>query len=1104
MLKIYYGRENLDKEKFIFSNIHGKTFVMVPDQYTLEAERQAFRHLGISSLMDVEIVSSSSLGENILNELGGNKRASIDKYGRHMLLYKVAMEQKNNLEIFKGMETRSSFIDAVNNFISEMKQYNCGPGELKALAEDMEEGSYTQKKLLDVYRLFEKYEEAIDGKYTDSEDYINLFLEKIKDSEQIRNSQVWIYGYDSFAPKTMALIGKLMLAADDVNLVLTWDDNGRDSELFELTSMVISNVKKLADELGVEHKLYPVTEEYKREIKNQAIDHVQKELYTLPSIKADCEEGITLVEAAGIYNEIESAASYVLHLVRDKGLRYNEIRVVCNELETRGPIIERIFGEYGIEVFSDTKRSILSNPIVQYITSLIDVVIEKYSTEALMSMLKSGFGDLTIEEIAELENYAIKYKIKGTMWKSPFRRGKNEYKEEFATIEELRKKAIRGLDALEEVFKEKKTGEFLKKFYGCLCDEFGLQEKLLSFIAMQEKKELFDLADETAKVWDSMLRIMNQLYEIMGQESFDKEIFRDLFIVGIGQVQIGLLPPTEDGLILGNIQRSRSARVKALVVIGVNEGILPQEKPTQGLFSAEEREIFRADGKELCKVDSVKFLEEKLAIYRTLSCVDEYLWVGYSLSDEEGNQIKPSRIFLKLKEILPNIKVQRDALNSDDAMPLINGNVSGVVHLTKALQSAAEDKQINAKWLQAIKWFDQNKPELLASIEESLSFTNRQEDLGREAAEALFKKDIDKALSLSPSRLEKFSRCPFSHLVSYGLRPEERRVFEASSREIGDIYHQCLMKLTEKLTTEGKSITDPESLWMTISKEDCYKIIDQELKTISADYREGVFEAGNEEMYRGERVKEIAREVCWTCVEQVRAGRILAIKPEVAFRRGGDIPPIEVQLETQKVYIEGIIDRVDYLNDDRVKIIDYKTGDEKFSIEEAKDGYRLQLMLYLQAACEQRKKPAGVFYFKITEPMAELTPDKMDRETVEKAVRKNFKLDGILVDDPVVIGDIAGEFQGFSEILPIRATKEGIKNSGNEGLLPEKDFVELQEAVFEKIKDACKGLLEGRVKAHPMKTRQKSACTYCQYKGICRFDTAFEECKYNIVGKKNN
>ena len=149
------------------------------------------------------------------------------------------------------------------------------------------------------------------------------------------------------------------------------------------------------------------------------------------------------------------------------------------------------------------------------------------------------------------------------------------------------------LDNLEEVFKAEKTNDFLKGFYRYIVEDLNLQQKTLDFIARQEEQELFDLADETARVWESVSIILNQIYEIMGEEAFDAEEFRDMFLVGLGQVEVGLLPPTEDGLILGNIQRSRSGRVKAMVVIGANEGILPQEKPTQGLFSAEEREAFK-------------------------------------------------------------------------------------------------------------------------------------------------------------------------------------------------------------------------------------------------------------------------------------------------------------------------------------------------------------------------------------------------------------------------------------------------------------------------------------------------------------------------------
>ncbi len=1100
MLNIFYGRENIDKEKFIFEQLGKRALVMVPDQYTLEAEKQAFRHLGVSSLMDIEIISATSLGNNILKEIGGNRRNFINKYGRHMLLYKSARERREDLKVFRGVETKSSFLDAVNNFISEMKQYDCGSDDLKEMSLRFKTDSYTSGKLQDIYILFSEYEKQIKGKYTDSEDYIDLYLEKIKESSLVCGNSIWVYGFDSFAPKTMALLGQLMTYAGDVNLVLTWDDKRSDRDLFELTGMVMENAEKLAKSLGVSHKRFKIPDTYERSDKIKAVRHIERELYTLPSAKSFHNEGLTLTEAAGIYNEAESAAAYVLHLVRDKGLRYRDIRLVCNDLEGRGAIIQKVFEEYGIELFSDTKRDIMANPVVKHILSLIDVVIENYRSDKVLAMLKSGFGDLKYDEVADLENYAIKYKIKGNMWKKPFRRGKEEYGEEgLKHINELRKKALASVIVLEEVFKSQTTGEFIESFYNYLCTELKLRDRILDFIAKQEQKNFFELAEETAHIWESIADILNQMYEIMGEESFDAEMFRDIFVTGLGQVEIGLLPPTEDGLVLGNIQRSRSGRIKALVVIGANEGILPQEKPTQGLFSAEERELFRNDGKELCKVDSIRFMEERLAIYRTLSSPSEYMWISYSLTDEAGGQIRPSRIFLKIKELFPEAEVSRDLINGDDDGLLINSMLSGRRHISRKILAAGEGEGVEHRWKSAIGWLQQNHPEDIGEIRNSIAFTNRQEALGREASSALFNKNPYKALSLSPSRVERYARCPFSHLVSYGFRPEERRVFEAAPREIGDIYHRCLMALTEKLTEDGVPVTSSKSHWMTLTKEECCEMVEKEIEQITVLYREGLFNSGNLEEYRQKRIVKICSQVCWTVVEQVRAGKIDRIEPEISFGRNGKLPPLEVDIDGEKVYIEGIIDRVDFLQNGRIKIVDYKTGRETFDVKEAAAGYRLQLMTYLEAACGEKGKPAGVFYFKIKEPSVDFSGREVDEETLQKEVRKSFKLDGIMVEEPEVIEDIVGNFEGYSEIVPIRATADGIRNTGKNGLMAEEEFAELQSAAADRIRQACIDLAKGKIDIHPMKTEETSACAFCRYKGICRFDTVFEGCSFNII-----
>lgn len=1132
MLNIFYGRENLDKEKFIYDNIGGRALLVVPDQFTLEAERELIAHSGAKALMDVEVLSLSRLGYRLLEELGGSKRTFIDKYGRHMILSSIAAEEREKLQVFKGLEEKNSFIELVNNFISEMKQFNCGADELAEIARSVPDGSYTQRKLEDLYLLYSEYEAAIRGKYTDSEDYIDLFLGKISRSELVAGNHIWIYGFDSFAPKALSVIGELMQYAADVNLVLTYDDKreARDADLFALAETVIRNFENLAERRSIEVRKRAIPKTYTAE-RADKIQFIEQELYALPARKyarggqstnpaeggaseaaAAGTDSLTLVAAANLYNEAESAACYVLELVRDFGYRFSDIKVICNDQETRGPILKRVFKEYGIDLVSDTSKDILQSSIVQYITALMDVVVEKYRTDLMIKMLKSGFGDLTNDEITDLENYAIKYKIRGTMWKRPFVRGESEYgAEALVRMNAVREKALAFMPDLEAIFEAETCGEFISGLYGFLYEKVKLPEKIADLTVLQTEQGRPDLAEETAQIWGKVIGIFDQMSEIMGEQKFRAAASRDLFEAGISQVEIGILPPTKDGLMMGTMQRTRTGEMKALVVVGANEGVLPNEKPGSGLFGSDEKNLFKENGIELCKVDDVRFLEERMGIYRNLSKPRERLWISYSLSDAEGGPARPSGVFTKLAGLFGDTPVARDALNRQTDAELVGAGPAGLRHLTEALQAACEGKPLAPHWHEALTWFKQNKPEALEPIRAGIAFTNKQEDLGREMTAALYMGNIESTreealepspeLSLSPSRLERYARCPFSHFVQYGLKPEERRIFEIAPREIGDIYHECLMEMSRHLTARGIAITDPASPWMTISREECRTFVEDVIAKKSGTYREGILEAGNEEKYRGRRITDICEKVCWAVIEQVRAGEILRSSFEAPFGRGRRIPPIPVNLgEGRTAYIEGKIDRVDYLPGERVKIIDYKTGNENFSVAEAEAGYRLQLMLYLEASLERRMKPAGVFYFKISEPMVDASGAAIGPEEISDKIQKSFKLNGVIVDDPNVIRNVAGDFSGISDVVPIRINKEGlISGTGKDNLLTDEEFESLREKVCEKVTDICKSLAGGGIEIHPMKTAATSACAYCRYKGICRFDTIFEGCSYNII-----
>lgn len=1112
MLNIFYARESIDKEKFIYERIktammsgqRRRFFVIVPDQYTLEAEKRAFHLLDAQGLMDVEIISMSRLGSRLLSQQGGSRNTFIDKYGRHVLLAQVLADKEGDLQIFAGSRRRNSFIEMTNNFISEMKQYNIAPEQLSALSKSLPENSLLSKKLADLQVIFEEYQRRIEGKYTDSEDLIDLYTAQISASPMLRGCGIWVYGFDSFAPKAMDVLGRLMATAAEMNVFLTYDQDCRDEEIFQLTGMVKSALIRQARSFDVPWKEQRVfAEQYRAEKRSAVFETLERELYAVGRRSfLECPQGrdgaggIWLCQAANGYSEAESAAAFILYLLRDKGFRYRDLVVICNDQEVRGSVIRRVFEECGIRFFDDQTRTIMHSPIALFAVALLETVAGGYRTQDVFRTLKAGFSPLTDDEIESLENYVIKYRIKGSMWKKPFVKGQMEYGDDGLTeLEELRQRVMKLFGRLEAVYRAcNTTGEFIESYYDFLIEDAHLGEAVADLAVRQREQGFLDLAEETLQIWGKLIGLLDQMTELMGEQFFDGKAFTELLVTGLSQLEVGVLPPTPDDILMGTMQRTRSGSVRAVIVIGANEGLLPAAPSDEGLFSVDELEFLASEGAEICKVDHIRVLEEKLAIYRNLCKPSDYLWVSYAASDSEGKESRPSEIVDSLLAIFPQLPVVPDVVSRGDIRGLVSGRISALRHLMQALQQGRRGEKINGSWRAVIDWYCQNDREALQMTASGLEFTNEQRELPRRLAESLYKKEGERDLSLSPSRLERFSRCPFAHFVAYGLRPEERRVFEAAGREIGDIYHRCLMEVSRKLTKEDS--------WQTVTEAQCRTYVEEIAKTEAAVYREGVFHFGNEEQYKVRRIEDTCFHVCWALIEQVRAGRIRESRYEESFGRGKRIPAVEVVLENgERVYVEGKIDRLDILEDDRIKIIDYKTGKENFKISEARGGYRLQLMLYLKAAQENAHRPAGVFYFLIDDHRVDLTGAEKEKisEKISKEMRKSYRLNGIMVNDGDVIDSIAGEFDGYSDIVPLRNSKEGIKATSEGFLLSDEEFDILQGEIDQQIRKLCGHLAEGKIAITPKKTDRESPCTYCRYKGICRFDLDFPGCNYEII-----
>lgn len=1165
MLNIYYGGENIEKEKFIFEHIKGRSLLLVPDQFSLQAERDAFFYLDKTGLMDLAVVDFSALGHKILKEAGSPVPPLIDKYGRHMLLTRILEESDDALKIYKGVRGKNSFVERVNMLISEMKRSEVSVDMLREVSESLEDSSFLKYKLKDIVTLFSLYEEAIAGKYLDSEDYITFYGDKMLDSSLVAASDVWVYGFDTFTPKNMLVLERILNTARSLNIVMTWEDAAKTppersakvdagdpsqsgdaawpgdagflaaddrEDLFSLTGFVIRNLVKMAEDLNEEVTCQAITGSGRDNLWSKTL----REISVSPEAPLqEKDPRITAVCTSNIYAEADRAAAYILQLVREHGYRFGDIVVVCNDTGLRSGVIRRTFVRWGIPVFIDQKRKVIQHPVVGFLLSLLEIIGSGYRDSAVMQLIKSGFLGLAEEEQDALENYVQQFKIRGTLWKKPFSRmGDNYTAEDLNRFNELREQVVSVIEtARDRIGKYNTAGEKIRGLYGFLADDFMMEDRIEAMAKAQQEAGFLDGAAETGQSWNVICRIFDQIVETVGEERLSGRALRQIVEAGLAEMEIGIVPVNPDSVLVGTMQRTRVGRVKALLVLGANEGLLPLQKTDEGLLSEREKAVLEEMDLEFSRTEDMVKQEERLAIYRTLSQPEERLYVSCSRIDETGGELRPSAVFRELENFLQSRAESDDSVVLGD---LEDGEVTEIAvspkgaisYLTDAFREYLEDGKLDEDWLYAGLWYGSHEPEEMERIRRGMEFDNEQNALGGQLADALYRGDR-RAIEASASRLEKYSGCPFAHFISYGLRPEDLRVFEMGPREIGDIYHECIMKLSQRLTAGEDSfqgldavpiaITDPDSRWMKITQEECREEIRRILQEETGTYREGLLSSGRNESYRTERIVDICSRVAWAMIGQVRRGRIREMYFEQPFARGAQLPPVRVTAGEHEVLIKGKIDRMDVLEmpehedglETAVRIVDYKTGGDSVDVEHFRSGYKLQLMLYLKAATQKQEvKPAGVFLFKIREIDADADARTVvpGEAAAEERMEDAYKLEGIVLDDMDMIDAMDTEIGGASKVLPIKYVKKNGTYSGSSGgyLFSREEFEELSAQVDRQVDRICREICDGKIDIRPKKEKKKdmegnykTSCKYCSYKSICMFDTAFPGCRYERV-----
>ena len=1111
--KSYYCLNQIKKK--LDNNKNNKLIMLVPDQYTFQTEKKLLEYVGEKSLLRAEVLSFKRMATRVFDKCGGRAINVIEDSGKNMLIYKLLKDKGEELQYFNRISKQQGFVGIVSKSITEFKKYNISEEILKE-KELQIENKDLKEKVSDLASIYETFNESLHKGYIDSEDILSILAKKLKECDLYNDAEIWVDEFTTFTPQQLEVLKALAKQCKNVNITLCSDGEIQftegETDIFDVIKNTENRILKMMQENNISYK-EPVNLNKKnlyRFKESKELGHIEKYFFNYPFkiYKDECKD-IRLYKANNNYSEIEWVAQDILKLVRDKGYRYKDIAVVCREIDSYDKITSVIFNEYNIPYFLDKKREILSNPLVVLIISALEILVTNWSYESVFKYVKSGLIALETNFIDKLENYILANGIKGYKWTRDLLMSKDE---------ELTQEEIEIFEYMEEIRRpiinlyNKINGDVTIRKYCTALYEFLLEinafDTMDTWLDDFNNKGMQDKIKEYTQVPSIVMDMLDQAVEVLGDEVVDLKTFSKILISGFEEKEIGVIPMALDQVNIGDIARIKGRDVKALYIVGANDGVLPSANKDEGILSDEDRIELKGMGIELASDTRSRVFEEQFMVYTALTIPSNYLMITYPMADFEGKSLRPSIIIPRLKKILPRLKEESEIFNSNlfnDKYHNITAPVPTFNELIEALRREYEKEEIESYWVETFKWFEKNEEfkDRTKIIFNGLRYTNLVEKIPREKIKRLYSNDNGR-LMFSVSRIEKYAQCPFSYYVQYGLKAKDRKVYEFTAPDLGSFMHDILDQFTNKIRKEN-------ILWGDLTKDKCAEIVNELVNSKLKNETNSILNSNKKYQYFSERFKKTITKSVTVISEQMRKGEFDIFKSEFDFGDFKDLDPIKLELPSKEiVYLKGRVDRIDKVDlngETYIRIVDYKSGSKSFDLNELYYGLQIQLLVYLDAILKNSEQilktqcmPGGILYFKIDNPIIK-SKKALTEEEIQVEVLKKLKMDGLLLKNVELVKSMDRDMETYSLIIPAAFKKDGDFTSTS-SVVTESQFELLRKYVNDKMIEICEEMLSGEIKIEPCKSSKVMYCDYCDYSSICQFDTSIKDNKYKIILKK--
>lgn len=1091
-LKFVFGPSGSGKSSYLYQHVIQESMkypernyiVLVPEQFTMQTQKDLVMMHERKGIMNIDVLSFARLAYRVFEETGGGGLPVLDDEGKNLILRKIAGDYESELKMLGGHMKKQGYISEVKSVISEFTQYDIGEDEIERVMESAGESSRLYYKLADIRLLYRGFTDYLREKYITKEELLDVLSCEVEKSERLKNSTVVLDGFTGFTPVQDRLLGELMRHCREVIVTVTMDRRGNPYvyehpyQLFALSKQMVTSLLQIAkqNKIPVEEPVELYDHVPWRFKEQEALAFLEKHLFRYGAGAYEKEqEQVKLHLAKNPREEAYAVAEQVRRMMREDRYRLRDIGVIVSDMDVYADHLKQAFIKYDIPFFMDHKRSILLNSFVEYIRSVLHMAEQSFSYESVFRFLRTNLAGFTYEEIDELENYVIGLGIKGYKhWQEKWtRKLRGMAQEDLDKMNHYRRQLVEKVDGLIYVLRQRRktVADITRAIY-----EFMVQENLQ--VRLAEQEELFKakgelaLAREYAQIYRIVIELFDKFVELLGDEQVSLSEYCKLLDAGLEEARVGVIPPEVDQVVIGDMQRTRLKDIKALLFAGANDVYLPGALLRTGLLSELDREKFAREKLTLSAGGKEKAYVQKFYLYLNLTKPSEKLDIYYSKVSADGKSVRPSYLIHELQKLFPKLKVR------DEERYLKEQELTENIGFDRMIREFVQKRhETDGAWCELYNWYKKN-PKWQEKVERFLEagyYRKPLDALTEEAAKRLYGEEFETSIT----RMERFAVCAFSHFLTYGLGLREREEYDFQAADLGNVCHRALERFSYKVEREAGD-------WLKLTEEKRKQYVEESVEEAIADYGNSILYSSSRNAYLIVRMKRMLEKTVWALTKQLAAG---------------DFKPAAYELR----FANGKIDRVDTCEDGDcvyVKVIDYKTGSKSFDVTALYHGLQLQLMVYMDAALQMEQKkhpekeilPAGVFYYRIQDPLIDRPKEGEEQESI----LKELKPDGMISLEKEVLEHLDHCMVGESSVIPVKYNKNGSLSKSSKAASAQ-DFYLMMKYAVNKVEEIRQKILSGDVKVNPYRRGTETSCDYCSYRQICGFDTKMEGYRYREI-----